>query len=631
MQTIVRNSLISRRGLEQILSLPEEDTVYVSLLEILAKFQDIKKFASEIHTEIHLIKPILKMLGYAYESKPKYFNDSIKGPDVALFATEADRDRASPLWGTPEYYANTLGVLLLKRFGRNLEEGISGFYLEFENRIPLYQLFYFLKNTKTPWGILTNGKQWMLMKKPLACETRMFSIDLEEAVETNDRDALHLFCKAFSLSGLLTTLPEIQETERQSLIDRLQEKKASLHSATAGFKKRMEVFPRIVGGLSDLFAEDIFTTTRAYLAENDVYVAKRTTPPDAIDEFNIADITSYLLNRKGSSPVIDPEKVFLQARPEELTKDDLLSMRMLDMTPGFGNVTTQLVDGIAYLSFILPYRDRNTFVAQWEDEKSLKRSILQRTLYGIEKSHVACDILQYAMKHRYGTEAVNYRFGNPLIGMSLSDIAPHVDTRNQMGLFSKNPLDVLKEVRQMYRHYFSLSDKIREDMALKEEIASRLNLYCERIRDIMDLVTATYFSKAVDERKIQEALAMLDAEAGSWNSLASRDWFAEAKRIARRNGFFHLEIEFPFLVDGAFDYIFVQPSLTHIWEDPFPLPEVTKAHIKRGMTYLKPEGTMVLIFDRPDEALLAELSRSKRYDTRAEENIILLRKRKITA
>ncbi|OPY01036.1 MAG: hypothetical protein A4E61_01799 [Syntrophorhabdus sp. PtaB.Bin184] len=629
MQTIVRNSLISRRGLQQIISLPGEDAVYVSLLEILTKFGDIKKFASEIHTEIHLIKPILKILGYAYESKPKYFNDSIKGPDAALFATEADRDKASPLWGTPEYYGNTLGVLLLKRFGRNLEEGVSGFYLEFENRIPLYQIFYFLKNTKTPWGILTNGKQWMLMKKPLACETRVFSVDLEEAVETNDRDALHLFCKVFSLSGLLTTLPEIQETERQSLIDRLKEKKVSLHSATAGFKKRTEVFPRIVGGLSDLFAEDIFTTTRAYLTENDVYVAKRTTPPDPVDEFDVSDIASYLLNRKGSSPVIDPQRIFLQAKTEELTKDDLLAMRMLDMTPGFGNITTQLVDGIAYLSFILPYRDRNTFVAQWEDEKSLKRFILQRILYGIEKSHVACDILQYTMKHRYGTEAVNYRFGNPLIGMSLSDITPHVDTRNQMGLFSKNPLDVLKDVRQMYRHYFSLSDRIKEDMALKEEIASRLNLYSERIRDIMDLITATYFSKAVDERRIQEALIMLDAEADSWNSLASRDWFAEAKLIARRNGFFHPEIEFPFLVDDAFDCIFVQPSLTHIWEDAFPLPEVTKAHIKRGMTYLKPEGVMVLILDRPDENLLTELSRSKRYDTRGEENLILLRKKKM--
>jgi hypothetical protein len=289
---------------------------------------------------------------------------------------------------------------------RNLEEGVSGFYLEFENRIPSYQLFYFLKNTKTPWGILTNGKQWMLMKKPLACETRVFSVDLEEAIETNDRDALHLFCRIFS-STALHVLPELEE-QRQSLIDRLKEKKTSLRNATAGFKKKTEVFPRIVGGLSDLFAEDVFAATRAYLAENDVYVAKRTTPPDAVDEFNVADIASYLLNKKGASPVIDPERIFLHARPEEMTKDDLLTMKMLDMTPGFGNVTTQLVDGIAYLSFILPYRDRNTFVARWEDEKTLKRYILERILYGIEKSHVAYDILQYAMQHRYGTEADNY-------------------------------------------------------------------------------------------------------------------------------------------------------------------------------------------------------------------------------
>ncbi len=66
----------------------------------------------------------------------------------------------------------------------------------------------------------------------------MFSIDLEEAVETNDRDALHLFCKAFSLSGLLTTLPEIQETERQSLIDRLQEKKSLPAQRDSGLQEK---------------------------------------------------------------------------------------------------------------------------------------------------------------------------------------------------------------------------------------------------------------------------------------------------------------------------------------------------------------------------------------------------------
>jgi len=629
-KAIVRNSLISRRGLQQLLTLPEEDLVYVSLLEILAKFQDIKQFASEIHTEIHLIKPVLKMLGYAYESKPKYFDDAIKGPDVALFATETQRDRTSPLWGTPEYYENTLGVLLLKRFGRNLEEGVSGFYLAFENRIPLYQLFYFLKNTKTPWGILTNGKQWMLMKKPLAYETRVFSIDLEEAIETNDRDALHLFCKIFSLNGLSKTLVELHEGERQSLIGRLKEKKASLRNAIAGFKRKTDVFPRIVGGLSDLFAEDVFTTTKNYLSDNNVWVAKRTTPADTVDDFNLADISSYLLNKKGATPSIDLEKILFGTKPGHMAKDDLLSLKILDMTPGFGNITSDLVDGIAYFSFILPYRDKSTFTAKWEDEKTLKPYILQKLLYGIEKSHVAFDILQYAMKGRYGTDAVNHRFGNPLIGMSLADIVPHVDTKNQMGLFSKNPLDILADIRKMYRHYFSLSEKIREDMAIREELAESLAVYCGRIRDVMDLITATYFSKAVDERRIHETLVMLGSEGDSWNSLTSRDWFAEARRIARRNGFFHLEIEFPFLVDGAFDYIFVQPSLTHIWEDPFPLPEVTKAYIKRGMTYLKPEGTMVMILEHPDEELSRELARSKRYDTQAEGNMVLLRKKRTT-
>ncbi|HQP55695.1 MAG TPA: hypothetical protein PLN83_06270, partial [Syntrophorhabdus sp.] len=98
----------------------------------MTKFQDIKKFASEIHTEIHLVKPMLKLLGFTYESKPKFFEDHVKGPDVALFYSEDFRVKSSKLWGTREYYDNTLGILVLKRYGRNLHEGITGFYLEFE-------------------------------------------------------------------------------------------------------------------------------------------------------------------------------------------------------------------------------------------------------------------------------------------------------------------------------------------------------------------------------------------------------------------------------------------------------------------------------------------------------------------
>lgn len=626
--TIVRNTLISRQGLDHLLSLPQEDIVYVSLLEILAKFQDIKKFASEIHTEIHLIKPVLKILGYAYESKPKYFDERVKDPDVALFESEEKRESASRLWGTKEYYSNTLGVLILKRFGRNLEEGVSGFFLDFENRIPLYQLFYLLKSTKTPWGILTNGKQWLLMKKPFACEIRAFCVDLEEAAQTNDRNALHLFCKIFSLSGLTRTLPDLQESEREALLGRLQEKKASIRNAIGGFKKKTDVFPRIISGLSDLFEEKVFTVTENYLKENEVWIPKRTAPPgNSVDDFNLADISSFLLNKKGVPPPVDLERAFLRSKTGAITKEDLLSMKILDMTPGFGNITTELIDSITYFSFILPYRDRNTFVSEWENEKTLKRFIIDKVLHGIEKSHIAFDILHDMMKNRYGTDGANYKFGNPLIGMSLADIAPHVDIKNQPGLFSKNPLDLIADLGQMYRQYFSLSEKIREDMVIRKELGIKLRLYRERLCDVMDLITATYFSKTVDERKIQEALSMLDSDSDSWRSLSSRDWFSESKRIAARSGFFHLEIEFPFLINGAFDHILVQPSLTHIWEDAFPLPEVTKAYIKRGMTYLKPEGTMVIILERANDELLKDLSRSKRYETQAHENMIILTKK----
>jgi hypothetical protein len=625
--TIVRNSLISRQGIAELLRLPRDDLAYASLLEILTRFQDIKQFASEIHTEIHLIKPILKILGFAYESKPKYFDDHIKGPDVALFTSESERDRTSSLWGTPEYYANTLGVLLLKRFGRNLEEGVSGFFLAFENGIPLYQLFYYLKNTKTPWGVLTNGKHWMLMKKPLSHETRVFSIDLEETVQVNDRDALHLFCSIFSLNGLSHTLGDLYENERQPIIARLQEKQVSVRSSIAGFRKKMDIFPRIIGGLSDIFGNEVFTSTRQYLTERDVWIQERKNPPDTVDDFNVADISTFLLSKKGGTPTVDLERIFSIRPPGDRTKDALLSLKVLDMTPGFGNLSIEIVECLAYLSFVLPYRERNGFIAQWEDEKGLKRFILENVIYGIERSNISFDILHYALKSRYGYDSGNFKFGNPLIGMSLADIAPHADRKDQAGLFAKNPLEILTDVRDMYRLFFSLSDRIKEDLVIKEELSQKLNVYCNRLRDIMDLITATYFVNTIDQRKIHESLSALDSDSAAWDSMTSRDWFVEAKALARQNGFFHLELEFPFLVNGAFDYIFVQPSQGLVWEEPIPVADATKAYIIRGMTYLKPNGTMVFVLDHPDRALVEELSRSKKYETFADQNLILLSKR----
>jgi hypothetical protein len=529
-----------------------------------------------------------------------------------------------------EYYFNTLGILLLKRYGRNLEEGISGFYLEFENRIPIYQTMYLLKKSKTSWGILTDGKYWILIKKPVSYETKLIGIDLERALLENRRETLHLFYNIFSLRGLMKTLPEIIEQERAGLIDVLQEKKTLVRNTTQGLKKKIDIFPKVIDAYRGLYSDTELAATETYLRENNVTLEKRYyTRQDNVSEYNISDIAAYLFNKKGYKTGLDLEDVFLKNRAGALTKEYILSLKILDMTPNFGNIAAELIDGIAYLSFILPYKERNTFVTEWENEASLKRYIIDHLLFGIEKSYFAYDVFHDMMKNRFKTEARNYKFGNPLLGMSLNDAPRYFDTKNQMGLFSKNPADFLNTFRETFKRYFSLSEKIKEDVQIRAELDVILKRGSKRIRDVMDIITSTYFSKIVDSRKINDALANLDSDESTWNNLASQDWFIASKGIGRRNGFFHLELEFPFLLGGAFDFIFVQPALQHIWEDAFPLAEVTKAYIKRGMPYLKSQGSMVLILEEHlEDGLIQELSQSKRYEIEIKKGLILLHKKK---
>jgi hypothetical protein len=490
---------------------------------------------------------------------------------------------------------------------------------------------YLLKKTRTPWGILTDGKYWILIRRPVSYEIRLIGIDLEKALLETSNETLRLFHNIFSLRGLTVTLPEIIEEERTGLIDILNRKKTSVLNNLEGLKKKTDIFPRVIGTWGELYPEIKLSATERYLKENNVAWENRHYPQsDNISDYNVSDIAAYLFNKKGYRTGFDPEDIFLKNRTVELTKEYILSLKILDMTPNFGNIAAELVEGIAYLSFVLPYREKNTFVTEWENEISLKRHIVDHVLFGIEKSHFAYDVFHVMMKNRFKTEAGNCKFGNPLIGMSINDIPHHFDAGSQLGLFNKGPDDVLRAFRDTFRHYFSLSERIKEDMQIREGLSVTLKRQPERIRDVMDIITSTYFSKAADNRKINDMLSNLGGDDSTWDNLSSQDWFISSKNIAKKNSFFHFELEFPFLLDNAFDFIFVQPGLRHIWEEAFPVAEITKAYIKRGMPYLKNEGTMVIIPEyNHEDNLIQELSRSKRYEVEARKGFLLLHKRKI--
>ena len=111
-----------------------------------------------------------------------------------------------------------------------------------------------------------------------------------------------------------------------------------------------------------------------------------------------------------------------------------------------------------------------------------------------------------------------------------------------------------------------------------------------------------------------------------WQGMRKYDWFALSKELARRHGFFHMEIEFPFLLNDAFDLIIIQPSLAYVWEEKMPVLEVAKAYIKRAAAYLKPEGKIALITGDGTGKLAEELVKSKKYQVNPKETCILLKK-----
>ncbi|HPU30377.1 MAG TPA: hypothetical protein PLM71_08655 [Syntrophorhabdaceae bacterium] len=626
---IIKNTLLSRASIEKILSMPYLSHIYGSLEELFRNFEEKKRFASEIHTEIHLVKPVLKLLGFSYESKPKFFEDHVKSPDIALFEKDEARLDASKVWGTEEYYRRTIATVFIKRYGRTLEKGISGFYLEFENRIPIFQALYIMKKTKTPWGILTNGRNWILIKRPLDFEETVIEIDLEYPHASPEQSPFHPFFYLFSPESLLKTIPELLEEERKDMAYHLKIKRETLIKGIKGKEKKVDIYPVIYDTYREIFEDGCLPETEAYLKEKNIRLnLKSTVKTDIFNPYITPQIFTYVFSMNGKQSGIDIQTILDKYFTGKIyTKETLLNLKILEMTPNFGSVISSIIEGIAYKSFIVPYNEKNTFVAEWEDEKALKKYILDNMLYGVERSHIVYDMLKDAILKRFGFDLKNFKLGNPLIGMSLKDIANHIDIKNQMGLFTKNPQEIISELRTMFKQYYNLSDRIKEDLEEKRILELKIKKYSERIKDAMDAITASYFISGIERKKIQGLLLNLDEDELYWETIRKTDWFIEAKQVAKKNGFFHFEIELPFLMNDAFDIIFIQPGLIYLWENELPVMEITKAYIKRGASYLKGDGMFVIIAKGFEDKLIEELNSSKKYTAKRIDDIILLCKR----
>jgi hypothetical protein len=376
-----------------------------------------------------------------------------------------------------------------------------------------------------------------------------------------------------------------------------------------------------------MFPQDIAAVRNATESKIDhVSGSKRTHKNFPVKAFDQSDIATYLFARGAGGEISDCEKVILDSLDDDRTKEHLLSLKILDMTPGFGNVAVRLTESLAYLSFLLPYREKHSFIAEWENDHHLHRFILERVLFGTVRDSFAHEALQNSLHNRFDCIPINYRQGNPLLGMSINDLEALSDTKSQTGLFSKHPREVMADLRDMLRQYFALSDRIKEDVAAKVEMRATILLWTLRVKEIMDLLTASYFDSTIETKKIREMLYMMDGDETSWEALRRSEWFHKAMNIAQRKAFFHMEIEFPFLMNGRFDMIVVQPHLSFLWEEIMPEGEAVKAYIKRAMGFLTPTGKVLLLGQHSDE-VLSDLKKSRRYSSDIRQGLVVIRRR----
>jgi hypothetical protein len=335
-----------------------------------------------------------------------------------------------------------------------------------------------------------------------------------------------------------------------------------------------------------------------------------------VKSYDQSDVCTYLLTRGGGADP-DLEPIILGLVADDPTKDALLSLRVLDMTPGFGVSAARLVETMAYLSFLLPYREKHSFVAEWENERRLHEFILGEVLYGVETYPFSLDVLRNSLRSRFSCEGANYRLGNPLLGMSVMELSSFVGAGAR---------DMMSRLREMYRSYSALSYRIKEDALVKGELAARLTAFRKRLGEIMDLVMASYFDENVRVDDIGGLLGCLDTDEASWHEAGYSGRFAAAREVAQRKRFFHMEIEFPFLLDGGFDLILVQSSFRYLWEEKMPPREVTMAYIRRAMTYLKKTGVIACAVDDAD-GLMSDLRASRRYVATVRDGVVMVKSR----
>ena len=152
------------------------------LLDLYEAKEELLASAKEAQTEEEFIKPVLKLLGFAYSVQPKTTGSGgAEHPDYVLFASEADKTSAVSGGGEDKLFGSALAIGEAKYWDRDLDKKRRGDPREVAASAvsPSFQIARYLEATGVEWGILTNGREWRLYWGRAADkQKRFYAVDL---------------------------------------------------------------------------------------------------------------------------------------------------------------------------------------------------------------------------------------------------------------------------------------------------------------------------------------------------------------------------------------------------------------------------------------------------------------------
>ncbi len=216
---------------------------------------------SEAQTEQQFIRPVLKRIGWKYETQITFrAMGRDYRPDYALFLSdELQRAARSTVSSREEpcdkaYMGKVAALAEAKYWDRPLEERRAVDARDRRpdrGRSPHFQIIDYLRDSGVRWGILTNGRTWRLyLTGTETSEILYYEADLGGILESGDSDEFKRFCLFFRAEAFAP-----DETGR-CFLDRLrQESQQYATQVEDSLKER--VFDSVVPAIAEGFLQNL--------------------------------------------------------------------------------------------------------------------------------------------------------------------------------------------------------------------------------------------------------------------------------------------------------------------------------------------------------------------------------------